>query len=133
GLRGLRLDVGAARKLDSSTWGAINFSNTRFSNAEILAALERAADGYHNCHVRGAVDVVYGTSNYHLSDSGMSTTDAWHAGYHQSERAEERQVYQVSGGCWSKTSDAAGDMEPSWDGPLITKQLVNGNQGQGWA
>ena len=132
-LRVLLLDFGAARKLDSSTWGAVDFSNTRFSNAEILAALERAADGYHNCHVRGAVDVVYGTSNYHLSDSGMSTTDAWHAGYHQSEHAEDLHDYQVSRGYSSQTSDAAGDMEPSWDGPLITKQLVNGNQGQGWA
>src|SRR5256885_5156510 len=24
-------------------------------------------------------------------------------------------------------------MEPSWDGELITKQLVNGDAGQGWA
>ncbi|HEY2208777.1 MAG TPA: hypothetical protein VGH26_05760 [Gaiellaceae bacterium] len=132
-LRVLLLDFGAARKLGSSTWGAVDFSNTRFSNAEILAALERAADGYHNCHVRGAVDVVYGASNYHLSGSGMSTTDAWHAGYHQSERAEDLHDYQVSQGYSSQTSDAAGDMEPSWDGELITKQLVNGDQGQGWA
>ena len=132
-LRVLLLDFGAARKLDSSTWGAVDFSNTRFSNADILGALKRAADGYHNCHVRGAVDVVYGVSNYHLSGSGMSTTDAWYAGYHQSERAEDLHEYQVSQGYTSQTSDAAGDMEPSWDGQLITKQLVNGDQAQGWA
>ena len=59
-IRVLLLDFGAARKLDSSTWGAVDFSNTTFSNADILAALKRAADGYHNCHVKGGVDIVYG-------------------------------------------------------------------------
>jgi hypothetical protein len=132
-LRILLLDFGAARKLDSSTWGAVDFSNTRFSNADILAALKRAADGYHNCHVRGGVDVVYGNTNYHLSDSGMSTTDAWYAGYHQSERSEDLSDYQAAKGYDSQTSDAASDMEPSWDGAAITKQLVNGNQSQGRA
>ena len=75
GLRLLLLDFGAARKLSSSTWGAIDFSNTTFSNSDILAALKRAADGYHNCHVRGSVDILYGNSNYHMSDSGMSNND----------------------------------------------------------
>lgn len=132
-VRTLLLDFGAARKLDSSTWGAVDFSNARFSNADILSALKRAADGYHNCHVRGGVDIVYGNSNYHLSDSGMSLADAWYAGYHQSERSEDLYDYQSSTGYDSQTSDAASDMEPSWDGPAITKQLVNGDQGQGWA
>ena len=132
-LRVLLLDFGAARKLDSATWGAVDFSNTRFPNSDILGALQRAADGYHNCHVRGSVDIVYGNSNYHLSGSGMSSTDTWYAGYHQSERAEDLSDYQASQGYRSQTSDAASDMEPSWDGPSITKQLVNGDQGQGWA
>jgi hypothetical protein len=133
GLRVLLFDFGAARKLDSNTWGAVDFSNTRFSNADILAALKRAADGYHNCHVRGSVDVVYGSSNYHLSDSGMSTSDAWSAGYHQSERAQNLHGYQASQGYNSQTSDAAADLEPSWDGPAITRQLVDGDHAQGWA
>jgi hypothetical protein len=132
-VRVLLLDFGAARKLDSSTWGAVDFSDTRFSNADILAALERAADGYHNCHVRGGVDIAYGNSNYHLAASGMSGTDAWWAGYHQAERAQNLDDYQASKGYTSQTSDAAADMEPSWDGAAITKQLVNGNQAQGWA
>ena len=111
GLRILLLDFGAARKLDSSIWGAVDFSNTRFSNAEIVAALERAADGYHNCHVRGGVEIVYGNSNYHLSSSGMSTTDAWWAGYHQAERAEQLSDYQAANGYDSQTADAA-DFNP---------------------
>jgi hypothetical protein len=133
GLRLMLLDFGAARKLSSGTWGTIDFSNTPVANADILAALKAAADGYHNCHARGGVDIVYGNSNYHLSDSGMSSTDAWYAGYHQSERAEDLSDYQFAKGYDSQTSDAASDMEPSWDGASLTKQLVNGNQGQGWA
>jgi hypothetical protein len=133
GLRVLLLDFGAARKLDSSTWGAVDFSNTRFSNVDILGALQRAADGYHNCHVRGSVDIVYGNSNYHLSGSGMSSNDAWWAGYHQSERAQNLADYQSSKGYTSQTSDAASDMEPSWESASITKQLVSGDQAQGWA
>ena len=133
GLRLMLLDFGAARKLSSGTWGTIDFSNTTVSNSDILAALKAAADGYHNCHVRGAVDILYGNSNYHLSDSGMSSADAWYAGYHQSERSEDLAGYQAARGYDSQTSDAASDMEPSWDGASITKQLVNGDQGQGWA
>jgi hypothetical protein len=132
-LRVLLLDFGAARKLDSSTWGAVNFSNARFSNADILAALERAADGYHNCHVHGSVDIVYGNSNYHLAGSGMSGTDAWWAGFHQSERSEDLAGYQTSHGYSSQTADSASDMEPSWESPAITKQLVSGDEAQGWA
>jgi hypothetical protein len=133
GRRMLLLDFGAARKLDPDRWGTIDFSSTTVSNADILRALEAAADGYHDCHVRGSVDIVYGNSNYHLSASGMSGTDAWYAGYHQSERAEDLSDYQVANGYDSQTSDAASDMEPSWDAPLITKQLVNGDFAQGWA
>jgi len=132
-LRVLLLDFGAARKLDSSTWGAVDFSNTRFSNADILAALKRAADGYHNCHVRGSVDIAYGNSNYHLVASGMSGTDAWNAGYQQSATSEDLHDYQVSSGYTSQTSDAASDMEPSWESAPVTRQLVSGDQAQGWA
>jgi hypothetical protein len=133
GLRMLLLDFGAARKLNAGTWGTIDFSNTAVSNADILAALKAAADGYHSCHVRGSADIVYGNSNYHLSASGMSSTDAWYAGYHQSERAGDLSDYQDAKGYGSETADAASDMEPSWDGPSLTKQLVNGAQARGWS
>ena len=103
GLRLMLLDFGAARKLSSGAWGTIDFSNATVSNADILTALEAAADGYHNCHVRGAADIAYGNSNYHLSGSGMSGTDAWYAGYHQSERAEDLSDYQVAKGYDSQT------------------------------
>ncbi|HJQ73423.1 MAG TPA: hypothetical protein VJ814_00955 [Gaiellaceae bacterium] len=79
------------------------------------------------------MDIVYGTSNYHLAASGMSTTDAWYAGHHQADRAEDLGDYQLAQGYSSQTADAAADMEPSWDGPSITRQLVDGDEAQGWA
>ena len=119
-IRVLLLDFGAARKLDSSTWGAVDFSNTRFSNAAILAALERAADGYHNCHRRGGVDIAYGNSNYHLSGSGMSGADAWYAGYHQAERSEDLADYQGSHGYTSQTSE----FKPARSSPRTTPPTI---------
>jgi hypothetical protein len=79
------------------------------------------------------VDIAYGNSNYHLAGSGMSSTDVWWAGFHQSERSEDLADYQSSKGYSSQTSDAASDMEPSWESPSLTKQLVSGDQAQGWA
>jgi hypothetical protein len=133
GRRLMLLDFGAARRLSSGGWGTIDFSNATVANGDILAALKAAADGYHSCHVRGSADILYGNSNYHMSSAGMSGTDAWYAGYHQSERSEDLADYQAFKGYDNETSDAASDMEPSWDGAPITKQLVNGDQAQGWA
>jgi hypothetical protein len=133
GRRLMLLDFGAARRLSSGGWGTIDFSNATVANGDIVAALKAAADGYHSCHVRGSADILYGNSNYHMSSAGMSGTDAWYAGYHQSERSEDLADYQAFKGYDNETSDAASDMEPSWDGAPITKQLVNGDQAQGWA
>jgi hypothetical protein len=134
GYRVMLLDFGAARKIDSDTWGAIDFSGTLFNNSEILAALKSAADGHHEGYVNvGNTDILYGNSNYHMSNVGMSTSDAWYAGYYQSQRSEQLANYQISKGYSAQNSDAASDMELSWDGQLITKQLVNGDAAQGWA
>lgn len=57
------LDFGAARKVDANTWGAIDFSNTLFSNPSILSALKSAADGHHNYYVRGSTIIACGNSN----------------------------------------------------------------------
>ena len=127
------LDFGAARRLPSGDFGAIDFSGTAFKNASILLAVEAAADGYHDGHVKGNVVIEYGNSNYHMSSSGMSNTDAWNAGYDQEQTAEDLSDYQVSTGYSSQEAGVASDMEPSYDGQLITKQLVNGASAQGWA
>ena len=130
----MMLDFGAARKLDSDTWGAVNFSNVRFSNSEILSALKAAANGHHNCYRGvGSTIVAYGNSNYRMSGSGMTWTDAWYAGYHQSARAQNLGSYQAASGYTRQSAAAGGDMEPAWDGDGITKQLVNGASRQGYA
>lgn len=127
------LDFGAARLLASGDYGAIDFSNTAFTNASILLALKAAADGYHNCHRKGGVIIEYGNSNYHMSNVGMTNADAWNAGYDQEQTAEDLWQYQDAHGYTSQDSGAGSDMEPSYDGQLITKQLVNGATSQGWA
>lgn len=129
----LLLDFGAARVLPGPDFGAIDFSGVTFRNASILTALERAADGYHNCHVKGGVIIEYGNSNYHMSNAGMTIGDAWNAGYEQMQAAQDLSTYQVEHGYRSQGSGAGSDMEPSYDGQLITKQLVNGATTEGWA
>lgn len=129
----LLLDFGAARILSDGSSGAIDFSGSTFKDTSIRAALEKAADGYHNCHTRGGVIIEYGNSNYHMSNVGMSNTDAWNAGHDQEQTAEDLSDYQVAHGYSSQGSGAGSDMEPSYDGQLITKQLVNGATTQGWS
>jgi hypothetical protein len=126
------LDFGAARLLSGGDDGTVDFSNTNFKNADILTALESAADGYHNCRVQGGTIVEYGNSNYHMSNVGMSNTDVWNAGKNQMARAQDLSNYQSSKGYNNEGGSAASDMEPSWDGQLITKQLVNGATAQNW-
>jgi hypothetical protein len=127
------LDFGAARAFPNGDYGAIDFSGALFKNSSILLALEKAADGYHNCHVKGGVIIEYGNSNYHMSNVGMSNSDAWNAGYDQAQTAEKLWDYQAAHGYSSQSAGVGSDMEPSYDGQLITKQLVNGATAQGWA
>jgi hypothetical protein len=127
------LDFGAARLLPGGDYGAVDFSNTTFASASIILALQKAADGYHSCHVRGGAIIEFGNSNYHMSNVGMSTADAWNAGYDQEQRAEDLWNYQSAHGYMSQAAGTAGDLEPSYDGAAMTKQLVNGATAQGWA
>jgi hypothetical protein len=134
GTRLLNLDFGAARKIDADTWGAVDFSGVRFGNSTILEALKAAADGHHNCYTGvGSTIIAYGNSNYHMTGAGMTTTEAWYAGYYQSYRAELLANYQEANRFNRQSAAATSDMEPAWDAPLITKQLVNGDTAHGWA
>lgn len=132
-IRVLMLDFGAARKLDANTWGVLGFSGTYFKNSDVLQALKSAADGYHDGNSNGQVLISYGNSNYHLSNSGMSSGAAWYAGYYQSARAKDLANYQHSKSYGREYAAAGSDMEPSWDGPTITRQLVNGDTAHGFA
>jgi hypothetical protein len=124
--RVLMLDFGAARKLNADTWGVLNFSGSYLSNSSVLQGLEGAADGYHDGNSSGHVLITYGNSNYHLSSHGMGASNTWYAGYYQEARAKQLAGYQRSK-VYSREYAAAGsDMEPSWEGPTVTRQLVNG-------
>ncbi len=131
--RVLMLDFGAARKVDSDTWGTLGFSGTYVSNGEILQALERASDGYHDGNSSGRVLISYGNSNWRLSSHGMGSSNTWYAGYYQSLRAKQLSYYQEAK-VYSREDAAAGsDMEPSWESPEVTRQLVNGDTAHGYA
>ena len=135
GNRLLLLDFGAARKLGSSTWGALAFGSpsTAFSNSDILAALKSAADGVHDGFVTGTTTVAYGNSNYHMSNSGMSQSDSYNAGYFQSARVTDLSTYQYNKGYNKQGAAAASDIEPSWETASMSRRLVDGVSGQGWA
>jgi hypothetical protein len=124
--RVLMLDFGGARKLDADTFGVINFSGAYLSNADVLQGLEGAADGYHDGHSGGQVLIAYGNSNYHLSSHGMGTNNAWYAGYYQEQRAKQLVDYEKNHVYTREYAAAGSDMEPSWEGPAVTRQLVNG-------
>lgn len=127
----MMLDFGAARKLDSTTWGAIDFSGKLFSNSQILDALKSAADGFHAGNSSGTTAIAYGNSNYHMSGSGMGNSAAWYSGYYQAYRADQLAAYEQAKSYGREGAEAGSDIEPSWDGPTITRQLVNGDTAYG--
>jgi hypothetical protein len=130
--RAMVLDFGAARKVDSNTTGALDFSNVLFKNGDIYSALKSASDGHHNCYNnQGSTIVVYGNSNYHMRSSGMDGTDAYNAGYKQADRAADLSAYQVANGYNRQSAASGSDMEPSWNGPDNTKNLVDGASDRG--
>jgi hypothetical protein len=132
GNRVMMLDFGAARDI-AGGWGAVDFSNVTFSNGQILTALESASNGVHNCYTRGFITITYGNSNYHMSNSGMSGSDAYNAGYYQEQRAAELATFETNAGRIDQGAAAGSDMEPSWDGTAITKQLVDGATARSFA
>ena len=136
GNRLLLLDFGGARKLSADTYGAQSFHSGTvvFSNAQILSALESAADGVHNGYKGiGSTVVAYGNSNSNLTSHGMTTGDTWNAGWFQSQRASDLASYQSAHG-YNRQSAAIGqDQEPAFDKAPISRSLADGAAAQGWA
>ena len=129
GNRLLLLDFGGARKLTADTYGAQSFHSGTvvFSNAQILSALESAADGVHNGYKGiGSTIVAYGNSNSNLTSHGMTAGDAWNAGWFQSQRASDLDSYQAAQG-YNRQSAAIGqDQEPAFDRAPISRSLADG-------
>jgi Bacterial Ig-like domain len=133
------LDFGQARRGKDGSFGArLTLVGKFFDNQEILQALKAAANRYRSkkCHSVGSAVIAYGNTNHMPDDMGNS--EAHRAGRLQAAKAHdllryERQqqaAHPPSGGGYQYLGVAvAGDIEPGWDFPRITRALVDGANG----
>jgi hypothetical protein len=136
GTRLMLLDYGAARVVGTG-FGTQTFctsSAVYLTNTQILTALESAADGVHDGYTgTGSTIVAYGNNNSYMTSHGMSSTDAYNAGFYQSEKAQDLAGYQATHG-YNKQSVAIGqDQEPGFDKAPISRSLTDGAANQGYA
>lgn len=126
----MMLDFGALRKVDSNNYGALDFDNTLFSNGDILEALKRAADGYHNCYDQGSntqAIISYGSSSDKMHSLGnLSNAEAHDAGAGQVDRGGQLYQYELSQGYSHEGAGAGSDMEVGWNPSDNTSSLVDG-------
>jgi hypothetical protein len=124
----LLFDFGAAQKYRDGTFGASLRGVRRFRNGGILKAMKAAARTYHRCHRKGSVKIAYGTTN---SIPGyMSTADAREAGLHQALTVKRLERFQKKERHYRHQSAAsAGDIEPGFGFPGVSKALVDGANG----
>lgn len=121
----LMLDFGAAR-VSGTTYGTIDYSNVFMGNPTILTALESASNAVHNCYTSGTIAIAYGTNNYQMTQSGMTTSSATTWGQWQATRANDLYSYETSNNRSDQTTAVGTDMEPSYDLRPISNSLVNG-------
>lgn len=128
GFRVLLLDFGEAADVSTNVWGTCDFSTpcTLFSNPDILLALESASQGIHDYYVQGTTAIVYGTSNYHMTNRGMTDTDAYNVGYWQEKRANDLYNFEQNNGFGQQEAAAGSDTEPDYDLHVISNELVKG-------
>jgi len=125
GSRLMLFDFGAARKYLDGGFGADLRDIHPFRNGAILDALRTAARKYKRCHRRGSATIAYGNSN---SLSGnMSKLDAYEAGLHQAQTVRALRHFQHHRHNYKiERAAAAGDIEPGFGLPGVSKALVNG-------
>lgn len=126
----LLLDFGEPLYFGSNTYGAYDYSDTSFTNPQILTALENAANGVHDGYRTGIMTIVYGNSNYG-NVGGLTSAEAYDVGEYQVLRASQLAAYQVDQGYVDQGAAAGSDMEPDWATPAMTEQLVNGATAEG--
>lgn len=121
-------DFGAAQKYRDGTFGASLRRVRRFRNGGILKALKTAARSYSRCHRKGSVTIAYGNTN---SLRGyMSKADAREAGLHQALTVKRLERYQQKERHYRhQTAAGAGDIEPGFGFPGVSKALVEGANG----
>jgi hypothetical protein len=121
-------DFGAARKYRDGTFGASLREIRRFRNGGILKALKRAAWTYHRCHKKGSATIAYGNTN--SIPRYMSKADAREAGLHQALTVRRLHSFQKSEHHYRhQSAAAAGDIEPGFGFPGVSKALVGGANG----
>jgi hypothetical protein len=123
--RVLLMDFGKADKYQGR-YGAQLRLGAHFSNAQILDALKAAADTYSTplCYRRGAVRLTYGNTN-NMPITTMSEKEVREAGHHQAFISRRLRLYERRRGYLQERVAVAGDIEPQWNLPGITKVLVD--------
>jgi Bacterial Ig-like domain len=126
--RVLLMDFGKADQHNGS-FGAQLRTGPHFSNHAILRALKAAADRYRSdgkCYSRGSVRITYGNTNNMAS--GLSRRTVRKTGRHQAMVAKRLLRYQRGHGSGYRFEgvSVAGDIEPQWNKPRVSKSLVDG-------
>ncbi len=126
--RVLLMDFGKADKHDGQ-FGARLRTGPHFSNQEILDALKAAANAYRSdgrCYSRGSVRITYGNTNN--MSNWMSRRKVRKAGRRQAMMSNRLAKYaRRMGRQYRHTGVAvAGDIEPQWNQPRVSKSLVRG-------
>jgi hypothetical protein len=126
--RVMLFDFGAASKYPDGKFGATLREIRRFRNSGILKALEAASRAYHRCHRKGSATITYGNTN---SIAGhMSKADSLEAGLNQSLTVRRLHKFQRSQHHYRhQSAAAAGDIEPGFGLPGVSKALVDGANG----
>ena len=128
GSRLMLFDFGAAQKYRDGTYGASLREIRRFRNGGILKALKGAARKYHHCHRRGSATIAYGNTN--SMPGYMNKADAYEAGLHQAATMKRLHRFQSHEKHYRNQSVAtAGDIEPGFGFPGVSKALVRGANG----
>ena len=117
-------DFGAARKYLDGSFGADLRDVHPFRNGAILEALTGAARQYRRCHRRGSATIAYGNTNSLAGN--MSKLDAYEAGLHQALTVRLLRKFQRRHRLRHQGAAAAGDIEPGFGLPGVSKALVNG-------
>jgi hypothetical protein len=130
--RVLLMDFGKADKHDGQ-FGARLRSGPHFSNQEILRALKASANSYRSrrCYSRGSVRITYGNTNN--MSNWLSRAKVRKAGRRQAMMANRLAKYARRHGRRYRHIGVAvaGDIEPQWNKPRVTKSLVRGATAHG--
>lgn len=124
GSRLMLFDYGAARKYIDGGFGANLRDIHPFRNGAILDSLTGAARAYKRCHRRGSATIAYGNTNSLAGNMGK--LDALEAGLRQAQTVRYLRRFQHRHHLRHQGAAAAGDIEPGFGLPGVTKALVSG-------